>query len=103
MAYVVLALLLVFPTIAFASGYLGPVITFACSLKDVFVNVGNALAAVMFVYGGAKYAYTADDPGGRKQGMAICVAAVMAFLIIAAAEGIIGGVSGGKLPSGAIC
>ncbi len=87
------AVMLVASSLASAGGgYLDPVIEFACELVEVFVNVGNGLAAVMFVYGGAKYAYTADDPGGRKMGMTICVAAIMAFIIIQAAQGIIEGI-----------
>lgn len=69
-----------------SAGYLDPVLTFGMALILVMKNIGNALAVVFFLYGGAKYVYTADDPGGRKQGMGICVAAIIAFIIIQVGE-----------------
>jgi multisubunit Na+/H+ antiporter MnhB subunit len=77
-------------SVSASATYLGPVISFASQLKNEMSSLGKALAALMFLYGGAKYAYTADDPGGRKQGMAICVAAVIAYIIIISADNIIG-------------
>jgi hypothetical protein len=40
-------------------------------------SVGPSLVVVMFVYGAVKYAYSADDPGGRKQGRDICIQAMI--------------------------
>lgn len=62
--------------------YLGVITSFVCSLATSIRIIGNSLAVVMFVYGAAKYMYTSDDPGGRKQAMGICIAAIVAFLII---------------------
>jgi hypothetical protein len=78
----VYVLILYFLTTTVSAGYLDAIILFVCELKCTMMMLGNTIAAVMFVYGGAKYAYTADDPGGRKQGITICVAALMAWLII---------------------
>jgi hypothetical protein len=76
-----------------SAAYLTPVIDFGKTLIIAFRDIGNGLAAVMFLYGGAKYIYTADDPGGRKQAMGICVAAIVAFLIIQSATLIICGIT----------
>jgi multisubunit Na+/H+ antiporter MnhB subunit len=51
--------------------------------------IGSSIAAVMFLYGGAKYVYTSDDPGGRKQAIGICIAAIIAMIIITQAENFI--------------
>ena len=47
------------------------------------------IAALMFAYGGAKYAFSADDPGGRKQGKNIMIQTIIALLIIVMSRGII--------------
>jgi hypothetical protein len=78
---------------ASASGnYLGGIIAVVCTLVKSFKIMGYSIAIVMFIYGAAKYVYTADDPGGRKQALGVCVAAVMAMLIITAATTIISGI-----------
>ena len=62
--------------------YLGPMINLVIALIEVFRTLGYSLAVIMFIYGGAKYAYTADDPGGRKQALGIMVASILAVVII---------------------
>ena len=66
-----------------SAGYLGPVILFIVNrLIPAFTMMGYSIAVVMFAYGAIRYAYTADDPGGRKQAMGICIASVVAIIII---------------------
>jgi len=70
--------------------YLGVINIFICTLVRSFIIIGNSIAVVMFIYGGIRYMYTSDDPGGRKQAMGICIAAVIAMIIIQAGSGVIG-------------
>jgi len=72
-----------------SAGALDQVNAFVITLTRSIRVIGNSLVVVMFVYGGAKYVYSADDPGARKQAMGICVAAIVAGIIIQAAEMII--------------
>jgi hypothetical protein len=48
---------------------------------DVVDVVAPSLVAIMFAYGAAKYAYSADNPGGRNQGRTICVHALIGGII----------------------
>jgi hypothetical protein len=41
------------------------------------------IALIMFTYGGAKYVFSADDPGGRKQGKNICIHTIVGVIILA--------------------
>jgi hypothetical protein len=59
------------------------------SVKFAIDNIGPALVAIMFVYGGIKYVFSADDPGGRKQGKMICIHSVIGGILIALATAII--------------
>jgi hypothetical protein len=56
---------------------------------DTLNAIGPALVLLMFLYGGVKYVYSADDPGGRKQGKDICVHAVIGGIIILLAGSIL--------------
>jgi hypothetical protein len=49
---------------------------------DALTAIGPSLIAVMFFYGVAKYAYSADDPGGRKQGKTIIIHAVIGGILM---------------------
>ena len=44
--------------------------------------VAQAIAALMIVYGGAKYAYNADDPSGKKQGKNIATSGIIGLLLL---------------------
>ena len=57
--------------------------TIIMQVSGTFYAVVPALVMVMFVYGGAKYAYSADDAGGRKQGKTICIHAIIGGIIFA--------------------
>ncbi len=73
-----------------SAGYLDPIRNFICvDLVGAIRRIGNTLGILMFVYGGAKYAYSADDPGARKQALGICSAAVIAMIIIMIAKEVI--------------
>jgi hypothetical protein len=52
-------------------------------------SIAPALLTVFFLYGAAKYAYSADDPGGRKQGKSIAINALIGFLIVAASKAVV--------------
>jgi len=55
-------------------------------LWDALLAIGAALIALMFMYGAAKYAYGADDPGGRKLGKNIIIHAIIGGLILSLIE-----------------
>jgi len=65
-----------------------------CGLVPEVINLAWALALLVFIYGGAKYAHSADDPGGRKQGKSIAVNAIIGFVIIAASRAVVTAISG---------
>ncbi|MBD3417084.1 MAG: hypothetical protein GF416_08140 [Candidatus Altiarchaeales archaeon] len=82
--------LIVFSQFASASTYLQPIIDFVeQGLITALKRVGNTIAFIMFIYGAAKYVYSADDPAGRKTAMGVCIAAVVAFLFIRIADNVI--------------
>jgi len=66
-----------------------------CSLVPEVINLAWALALLVFIYGGAKYAYSADDPGGRKQGKNIAINAMIGFIIVGASLAIVKAAAGG--------
>jgi hypothetical protein len=70
----------------FASASATEMVGFVCSIVkpiyDTLQVVGPTLVLIMFVYGATKYAYSADDPAGRKQGKDICVHAIIAGLLL---------------------
>lgn len=49
--------------------------------------IGASFVALMFVYGGLVYVYSADNPGGRKKGRDICVHAIIGGIIVVLADG----------------
>ena len=46
------------------------------------ISVGPGIVAIMFIYGGIKYAYSADDPSGRKQGKTIMIHSLIGAILI---------------------
>jgi hypothetical protein len=97
--------LLIFMALCAASSlasaeYLGGINAFVCKLMTSFTTMGYSIALLMFVYGGVRYVYLSDDPGGRKQAMGICIAAIVAILFIRSADAIIGGVGNAITVSG---
>jgi hypothetical protein len=53
------------------------------SIKYALENIVPTLVALMFVYGGLKYTYSVDDPGGRKTGKNICIQSIFGGLLFA--------------------
>jgi len=60
------------------------------SIEWVLISVASALVVVMFIYGGLKYVFSADDPGGRKSGKNTCIHAVIGGIIVVVATSITG-------------
>ncbi len=52
------------------------------AIFKALASVGPALVATYFVYGGIKYVYSADDPGGRKQGKTIMIHALIGAVLM---------------------
>ncbi len=51
-------------------------------IGDVLEKVAPVLVLLMFTYGGVKYVFSADDPGGRKQGKMICIYSIIGGILI---------------------
>jgi hypothetical protein len=84
-ALLVLSLIAVLTPLLASAGSI-TMVGFVCSIVkpiyDTLKVVGPTLVLIMFVYGATKYAYSADDPGGRKQGKDICVHSIVAGLLL---------------------
>jgi hypothetical protein len=68
----------------------GAALTIVCTVveqvMEAFTYVAPSLVIIMFLYGGIKYAFSSDDPGGRKQGKMICIHAVVGGILILLVE-----------------
>jgi predicted DNA repair protein MutK len=62
-------------------------------VRDTIVAVAPSLVFLMFTYGGVKYIFSADDPGGRKQGKNTCIHAVIGGILIILADTVITGIA----------
>jgi hypothetical protein len=58
------------------------VCTWIAMVRDTLLYIGPALVVIMFTYGGLKYVFSADDPGGRKAGKMTCIHAIIGGIII---------------------
>jgi len=58
------------------------VCTVMCTVQYLVQSIGGTLVLLMFIYGGLKYVFSADDAGGRKQGKMTCIHAVIGGIII---------------------
>lgn len=86
-----------------AASYLDNILVFiVCSLARSFRIMGYSIGMLMFVYGAVRYVYTADDPGGRKQAIGVCIAAVIGMMIIAMASTVIASLRASITGAGAI-
>ncbi|MFC2162070.1 TrbC/VirB2 family protein [Candidatus Altiarchaeota archaeon] len=65
------------------------VINFIADLIRAFRRIGGTIAVIMFIYGGATYAFSADDPGGRKKGLHMCIASVVGGLMMIMADNLV--------------
>ena len=70
----------------FAAGSNSSLTATVCSvmlaIQDTLMTIAPTLVLLMFVYGGVKYVFSADDPGGRKQGKMTCIHAVIGGIIV---------------------
>jgi hypothetical protein len=64
-------------------GVIGPI-------WDAIYNAGGTIVLIMFLYGGLKYVFSADDPGGRKQAKNILIHTIIAGILLAIAGTIMG-------------
>jgi hypothetical protein len=85
---IMLALILIAKTAAAANPAL-IIRDLICDIWDDLIDLIIPLATLMFIYGGAKYAFSADDPGGRKQAKSICLHALIGLIIVASAEALV--------------
>jgi len=63
------------------------------TVKEVLQTIGGTLVIIMFIYGGLKYVFSADDPGGRKSGKMTCIHAIIGGILIVIATDIVGMIS----------
>ena len=52
------------------------------SIAYAIYVIAPTMVGLMFTYGAIKYIFSADDPGGRKQGKMICIHAIIGGVII---------------------
>ena len=74
-----------------------------CGLVPEVMTLAWALALLMFIYGGAKYAYAADDPGGRKAGKNIAINALIGFIIVGIAKAVVSAIANGGASGATVC
>ena len=60
----------------------GRVCRVICCVHNHLLPVAQAMAAALFVYAGARYAYSADDPEGKKEAKTIAFSAVIGLMIM---------------------
>ncbi len=72
-----------------ATAVLAVVCPILIAIQTVLVTMASALVAVMFVYGGIKYTFSADDPGGRKAGKNTCIHAVIGGILVLVATSVV--------------
>ena len=82
----ILMVLLCLSVLSTTVSAIGTMARITCSIITQVYNairaIGPALVTLMFMYGGAKYAFSADDPGGRKQGKMICIHSVVGGILL---------------------
>ena len=64
-------------------------------VADALKAIIPGLVGVMFLFGAAKYIYSADDPGGRKQAKSMINAAVIGAILAGTLELARGAIRGG--------
>ncbi|MFH0861899.1 MAG: hypothetical protein V1875_02610 [Candidatus Altiarchaeota archaeon] len=58
------------------------VCTLLLEVRAAVRTAGASLVVIMFIYGAVKYAFSADDPGGRKSGKMTCIHALIGGILI---------------------
>jgi len=59
-----------------------PICTVLAGILNALRAIGPALVALMLIYGGVRYIYSADDPGGRKQAKSLLINAIIGGIIL---------------------
>ncbi len=72
-----------------ANAIVGVICPILSNILVAVQTIGGTLALIMFIYGGLKYIFSADDPGGRKQGKMTAIHAVIGGIIVILATTII--------------
>ncbi|HHQ44992.1 MAG TPA: hypothetical protein ENN13_02530 [Candidatus Altiarchaeales archaeon] len=65
-----------------------------CNVYNAVITLAIPLATLMFIYGGARYVYSADDPGGRKAAKKICVHSLVGLIIVGVADELVFEIAG---------
>ncbi len=60
-------------------------------IKGTVETIAPTIVIIAFVYGGIRYAFSADDPSGRTQGRNICIHALIAAILLALVNAILTG------------
>ena len=94
---IVLSLLALMPAAVDATVTFKPLVcSILLQVLDAIQTAGATLVLIMFTYGAAKYAFSADDPSGRKSGKMTCIHALIAGILIILYSVIYGLVSQGN-------
>jgi hypothetical protein len=56
---------------------------------DAMRTIAPSLIIIMFMYGAAKYVFSAEEPGARQQGKSICIHALIGGIILAILSAIV--------------
>lgn len=49
---------------------------------DALTTIAGTMVMIMFIYGGLKYVFSAEDPGGRKAGKMTCIHAIIGGILV---------------------
>jgi hypothetical protein len=69
-----------------------------CDPADLILKtlgiIGPTLCVMMFIYGGVKYAFSADDPAGRKAGKMTCIHSIIGGVLLLLVDWVLTMISG---------
>ncbi len=81
-SFLLLSLTLLSNAVSATSSFMAIPCSVIAAVYTALWGIAATLVAIMFLYGGVKYAFSADDPGGRKQGKSICIQAAIGGIFI---------------------
>ncbi|MFH0861897.1 MAG: hypothetical protein V1875_02600 [Candidatus Altiarchaeota archaeon] len=81
----VLAVILLLPQLAAATTMSDIICSIMGPIFTTLFAAGGTLVVIMFIYGGIKYVYASDDPGGRKEAKNICIHTLVAGILMVVA------------------
>lgn len=105
-AFLILALINLFILVAGQPKKVDPAAKIRDAICDIYDDVRQVaipLAIAVYMYGGAKYVYSSDDPGGRKEAKKICINALVGLIIVGAACSIVQSIAGSNPCPGITC